>query len=58
MWPSVSALSNAAKKAAEWTAKRDALIRRAHASGSSLRDIAVQAGMTHSGVAKILKKGE
>jgi lambda repressor-like predicted transcriptional regulator len=52
----MSALSSAAKKAAEWTTKRDALIRQAHADGLSLRDIAVQAGMTHSGVAKVLKR--
>lgn len=49
-------LRNAATKAREWTARRDALIRQAHAAGLSFRAIAVDAQMTHAGVAKIVKK--
>jgi hypothetical protein len=52
----VTALSNAAKKAADWTTKRDALIRQAHADGLSLRAIANQCGLTHAGVARIVNR--
>ena len=52
----MSELANAAKKANEWTEKRDALIRTAHADGLSLRAIAAQAGLTHAGVAKIVNR--
>lgn len=41
---------------AKWVNRRDRLIHEARADGMSLRDIAVQVGLTHSGVAKILKK--
>lgn len=43
-----------ASKAREATAKRDEAIRAMRAEGASLRAIAVQAGLTHAGVAKIL----
>lgn len=36
------------------TGRRDHLIRKMHAEGASLREIAAAAGMTHSGVAKVL----
>lgn len=45
-----------AKKAREATAKRDAAIRQMRDEGSSLRSIAEAAGLTHTAVAKILKR--
>lgn len=52
----VTALSNAAKKARLWTERRDRLVRQLHSDGQSLRAIAEQAGMTHAGIARIVKK--
>lgn len=49
----MSELSTAAKKAREWTAKRDELIRRARAEGQPLRAIAAEVGLSHTAVAKI-----
>lgn len=43
-------LRNAARKAREWTERRDALIR---ADTRSLRDIAADAGLSHTAIAKI-----
>lgn len=52
----MSELSNAAKKAREWTMKRDDLIRVAYHDGLSLRAIGDEAGLTHSAIAKIVAK--
>lgn len=52
----VSDLSTAAKKAREWTLKRDALIRQQYDAGLSLRAIGEEAGLTHSAIAKIVAK--
>lgn len=52
----MSELSNAAKKARLWTIRRDALIRRESEAGHSLRDIAKEACLTHSAIAKIVAK--
>lgn len=49
-------LRRAAKKAREWTIRRDDLIREMHANGSSLRAIGEEAGLTHSAIAKIVAK--
>jgi len=37
-------------------AKRDGAIRKMRSEGASLREIATAAGLTHAGVAKILKR--
>lgn len=52
----MSALSSAAKKAREWTRRRDALIREARGEGASLRAIASEAGLSHTAIAKILAR--
>lgn len=52
----MSELSTAAHKAREWTERRDALIRSARKTGRSLRDIAEEAGISHTAVAKILSR--
>lgn len=49
-------IANAASKAREWTERRDALIREARADGASLRAIAVQAGLSHTAIAKIVAR--
>lgn len=51
-------LREAAVQIVKWTARRDDLIREAHANGSSLRDIATQSGLSHAGVAKIIRRGQ
>lgn len=55
----------AAREVATWaakaqvaTAKRDEAIRAMRAEGATLRAIAKAAGMTHAGVARVLRKGE
>lgn len=40
----------------KWTAKRDAAIRQAHEEGLSLRAIATAVGLSHAGVAKIVRR--
>lgn len=50
-------LRTAGEQIGKWTAKRDQLIREAHDQGLSLRAIAEQAGMSHTGVAKVLHRG-
>ena len=52
----MSELTNAAKKARDWTVKRDALIRERHAAGVSLRAIGEEAGLSHSAIAKIVER--
>lgn len=52
----MSYLRNAAKKAREWTIRRDNLIRAQHAAGVSLRAIGEEAGLTHTAIAKIVAK--
>ena len=44
----------AAKKKAEWTARRDKAIGLARREGASLREIGEATGLTHAGVKKIL----
>ena len=46
-----------AKKAREATARRDEAIRRMRDEGATLRAIAEAAGLTHTAVAKILRRG-
>lgn len=50
-------IKTAAQKARHWTERRDALIRQRSAAGDSLRTIASEVGLSHSAVAKILKRG-
>lgn len=52
----MSELAKAARKAREWTIRRDDLIREAHAGGLSLRAIGGEAGLTHTAIAKILAR--
>lgn len=49
-------LRTAGEQIGTWTAKRDQLIREAHAQGLSLRAIAEAVGLSHTGVAKILER--
>lgn len=49
-------LASQARKAREATARRDALIRQMRAEGASLREIAQAAGLTHTGIARILAR--
>lgn len=49
-------LAKAARKAREWTIRRDDLIRAQHAAGASLRAIGAEAGLTHTAIAKIVAK--
>ena len=51
-------LKHAAQKVAEWTERRDALIRRACQEGGSLREIGGLTGFTHSAISKILQRTE
>lgn len=44
------ALRTAGRKAAEWTAERDRLIRQAVAEGGSLREVGDIAGMSHTAI--------
>jgi len=55
----------AAQRVAAWagkarvaTAMRDEAIRQMSAEGASLRAVGVAAGLTHAGVARILKRGQ
>jgi len=47
----------AARKAREWTERRNALIRQAHAEGESFRSIAERVGLTHTAIKKIVDRG-
>ncbi|MCL2393767.1 MAG: hypothetical protein FWC87_03675 [Acidimicrobiaceae bacterium] len=49
-------LIRAGRNATEAVAHRDALIDKRHEEGASLRQIAAEAGLSHSAVAKILHK--
>lgn len=53
-----AALASQAKKAREATVRRDQLIQQMRAEGASLRTIAEAAGLTHTAIARILKRGE
>lgn len=50
------ALASQARKAREAVARRDALIHQMRDEGSTLRSIAEACGLTHTAVAKILKR--
>lgn len=50
-------LSYTAEKARMWTARRDEEIRKAAAGGMTLRAIAREVGMVHSGVSRVLERG-
>lgn len=52
----MSALSTAAAKAREWTARRNVEIVRARKAGASLRAIAEEAGLSHTAIRQILKQ--
>lgn len=53
----MSDVKRCADKAREWTAKRNAAIKRAHlVDGLSLRAIAEEARLTHTAIAKILAR--
>lgn len=49
-------LATAAGKASHWTQERDRLIVEAVKSGKSLREVAEYVGMSHMGVARIVKR--
>lgn len=49
-------LRTAADKVAHWTAERDRLVSEAIHGGGTLREVAVLAGLTHTGVAKIERR--
>lgn len=44
------ALKTAGRKVAEWVAERDRLIKRAVEEGGSLREVAADAGLSHTAV--------
>lgn len=44
------ALKTAGRKVAEWTSERDRLIRQAVTEGGSLREVAADAGLSHTAV--------
>ena len=48
-------LSRAAKQAASWTERRNALIREAVAAGGGVREVARAVGLNHATVLNILK---
>lgn len=50
-------LASQARKAKEAVGRRDQLIRQMRGEGSTLRAIAEVCGLTHTAVAKILKRG-
>lgn len=49
-------IRNAADKVSHWTAERDRLVSEAIHAGGTLREVAVLAGLTHTGVAKIERR--
>lgn len=49
-------VTRTARRAREWTDKRDAAIVEAHRAGDSLRQIADAAGLSHAGVDRIVKR--
>lgn len=51
-------LASAAAKAREWTETRDRLIVEAVAAGGSLREVAETVGLSHTAVAKIVRKAQ
>lgn len=50
-------LARASRTVREATARRDSLIRQLHDEGASLRQIAEAAGLSHTAIAKILRRG-
>jgi hypothetical protein len=52
------ALVSAGKKAADWTARRDALIRQAVREGGSLREVGALAGLSHTAVKLICQRAD
>jgi DNA invertase Pin-like site-specific DNA recombinase len=48
-------LARAAKQAATWTEKRNALIREAVAAGGGVREVARAVGLNHATVINIIK---
>lgn len=52
------ALATAGAKAAEWTARRDALIRQAVAEGGTLREVGALAGLSHTAIKLICQRGQ
>ncbi len=50
-------LRTAGEQVAKWVAKRNGLIRQAHAEGMSHRAIASAVGLSHAGVARIVRAG-
>ncbi len=50
-------LRTAGRKVKEWTARRDGLIRSAHAAGGGVREIALAVGHTHPAVLRIISRG-
>lgn len=58
MTPTLRDLAATAKRARKETARRDDLIRQAHAEGQSLRAIGEAAGMTAPGIRRVIDRGE
>ena len=54
--PDIARLRRAVHQIDEWTAKRDQAARDLRARGFTLRAIAEAAGMTHTGVRKLLAR--
>jgi lambda repressor-like predicted transcriptional regulator len=49
-------IADAAAKSREWTERRNALIVQAHKDGASLRKLADLTGLSHTAIAKIVKR--
>ncbi len=49
-------LAAAGRKTEEWRTRRDELVREAHRSGASLREIAVAVGLSNPGVLRIVRR--
>lgn len=49
---------NAGRRQREWTRRRDAAIVAAHRAGHSLREIAVEVQLSHSGVKRIVERDD
>lgn len=47
---------SSARRLREWTTRRDAAVAAAHRAGHSLREIAAEAELSHSGVRRILDR--
>lgn len=52
----LSAVTSAADKARDWTRRRDLRVRAAISAGASLRAVGAAAGLSHTAVAKIVKR--